>query len=129
MSVIYRGNIGSNAMLCFRSISGVESGEFLRLFYVQFPDVRSFKDSRNDLSGDFLPTTLKRQPEVALSYTSLKSAVYNNPVVSSLLSTHRVCAALVLESAGSCNRKGLFMVCFCFFSSCSLHFHICFLEG
>lgn len=114
-------------MLCFRSVFWGMDGEFLRLFYVPFPDVRIFEDSCNDLSGYFLLTTSKGS--LKLHYPILHSnQPYRIIQLFLLLSTQRVCVAMILEPAGSCNRKGLPWFAFAF-SSCPLHFHICFWEG
>lgn len=98
--------------------------EFLRLFYVPFPDVRVFKDSCNDLSGDFLLTTWKAS--LKLHYPVLHS---NQPyrIIQLFLPSEYIVSVCGNDPAGSCNRKELPWFAFAF-SSCPLHFHICFWE-
>lgn len=111
--MICRGKTGSNAMLCFRSILGGESGAFLRLLFVQFLGVRSVKDSCNDWSGDFLLTTSKGN--LNLCYPILHS---NQPyTIIQFFLPSKYTPSISSDDPGVCRQlqqKRTFVVCFCF---------------
>lgn len=112
-------------MLCCRFSSGGRWGEFL-FFCVWFPDVRTFKDSCNSLSGDFLLSTTRHS--LKLYYPVFNSNQPYTIMQLFLPSKYAVRAGMIQESACGCSRKGLSWLAFAF-SSCPLHFHMWLLVG